>query len=98
VFVTKTVDGGVRAADKVLNKMVADHEAGKPREGSETVSDLMVRWLEHSETKGLPPFESIGGRQGERPARLRRYETLEVACCRPRPLVGQKRHPDWGGE
>jgi hypothetical protein len=25
VFVTKTIHGGVRAADKVLNKMVADH-------------------------------------------------------------------------
>jgi integrase len=30
-------------------------EAGKLRERSETVSDLMVRWLERCETKGLSP-------------------------------------------
>jgi integrase len=52
----KTVHGSARAADQALRQMVIDLEAGTLPVGTESVSDLMAKWLELCETtKGLSP-------------------------------------------
>ena len=48
VQVSRTVDGGKRAAQAALAKLVADVELkGAPLAGATTVGELLDRWLEY---------------------------------------------------
>lgn len=62
-FVSKYFRGGVRAADKALAKLVTDVDSGKIRSGTETVSDLLDRFLEHCEATGKSATTMMGYRK-----------------------------------
>jgi Phage integrase, N-terminal SAM-like domain len=62
-FVSKNFRGGVQAADKALAKLVTDVESGRIRYGTETVSDLLHRFLEHCEATGKSVTTLMGYRK-----------------------------------
>ena len=56
MFRSKTVKGGVRAADRELAKLIAEGPKSRTSvDATGTVEELLERWLEHSEAIGRAP-------------------------------------------
>jgi integrase len=55
IQVSRTIHGGVRAADRELASMVSAATKGKLSGGTETVQQLLDLWLEHCEEQGRSP-------------------------------------------
>jgi integrase len=72
IQVSRTVYGGVRAADRELASMVSAASKGKLNGGSESVQQLLDFWVEHCED------------QGHSPTTIREYRRIAEKIVKPR--------------